>query len=65
MKKVFSVEKYIKYCKGNGDTEDDINYKVRKWAGKCQGLTVDEMWNQHRCLSSTDAWMVEVDDEVL
>ena len=62
MKKVFSVEKFIKDQKQSGREASKIELSLSLWAKECDGLTEDEM-EQLGCVTDDD-WMIEVEEVV-
>jgi len=58
--KVFSVKKFQEDCKNNGSSVNSIMSSVKSWAGKCNGLTAEEML-ELGCHTHPD-WMVEKEE---
>lgn len=61
MKKVFSIEKYVKSRKNDGDTDEKIRMHLISWANECDGLTEEKMNNLH--YGTCDEWMVEIGEK--
>jgi len=57
---VFDLEKYIADCERRGFTKKDIRENVKKWAGKCNGLTVGEIGNRYGYVIVVNDWCREV-----
>ena len=61
MRKVFSLEKRKRDRLASGESEELLS--LFTWPIKCDGLTREEMKEEH--CETLPGWMVEVDDEVL
>ena len=61
MKKVFSVNKFIKCCNKDGFNDDEILNNLKSWANECDGMTEKEMKTITHF--KQDEWMVEVEED--